>query len=113
MPSEFRSDSELAREFGARLKRFRVSERGAAMTQQELSRRTGLSQTAISRLETTGLASMMTVIAVLREFRLTDALLEAIPDMSGPSPMELLKGRRQPRQKAYAPRRRKSGRRRG
>ncbi len=107
MVTEYQTDAEVARAFGERLRQFRVSERGASMTQKELAKRTGVSVTAISRLENTGSATMMTVLAVLRVYGRLDALLEVVPDLSAPTPMERLAQKPQ-RQKAWAPRRSRS-----
>ena len=108
MTSNYETDSEVARAFGERLRRYRVSERGAAMTQKELAKRTGVSVTAISRLENTGSATMMTVLAVLRVYGKLDALLDVVPDLTAPTPMERLEQKPR-RQKAWAPRRSRGG----
>lgn len=108
MTPVYQTDSEVARAFGERLREYRVSERGAAMTQKELAKRTGVSVTAISRLENTGSATMMTVLAVLRVFGRLDALLDVVPDLSAPTPMERLEQKPR-RQKAWAPRRPRGG----
>lgn len=101
----FETDVEAAGKLGARIARHRLRR---ALTQRELALRAGVSTTALQRLEHGQNSTTYTLLAVLRELALLDVVIGALPEMTGPTPMELLKHARPERQRA--PRRRRNPR---
>jgi hypothetical protein len=85
------TNKEVARTLARQLRAYRVSPRGAAMTQLELSKRSGIGLTPLKRFEATGGITLHNFIAILRALGLLERLIELVPAPETPSPMELLK----------------------
>lgn len=85
------TNKEIARALAARIRAYRVSPRGAAMSQLELSKRSGIGLTPLKRFEATGGTTLNNFIAILRTLGLIERLINLVPEPDTPSPMELLK----------------------
>lgn len=81
--------------------------RGAAMTQVDLSSRSGVGLTPLKRFEKTGGITLNNLVALLRALNLLDRLTEVIPKPATLSPLELLKADRLAAPRARAPRARR------
>ena len=99
------TDRELAQRFAHDLRAWRVSPRGAAMTQAELSSRSGVGLTPLKRFEKTGGITLNNLVALLRTLNLLDRLSDLIPRPESPSPLELLEADRAEMPRQRAPRR--------
>lgn len=88
------TDHEIALRIAQSLRAWRVSPRGAGITQQELSKKSGVGLTPLKRFERTGGTTLANFIAMLRGLDLLDRLEELIPDPETPSPLEILAAER-------------------
>ena len=95
------TDDRIAQEIGQRVAQLRLN---ANVTQQEVSEATGISRPRLVRLETEGVAKLITLIGVLRFFGRIDLLDGFIPEPQ-PSPLELAKLEGKRRQRASGRRR--------
>jgi hypothetical protein len=102
MPLTHLSDKEVARELARRVRAWRLSPRGAGMTQEELVRRSGVGLTPLKRFERTGGITLNNLIGILRAMGLLDRLEDLVPEPSTATPLELLHASRKnsPRQRA-------------
>ncbi len=94
------TDDEILTEIGTRLRRYRLE---GNTTQAELARRAGISLRTLGNMETGRDVQLGTVIRVLRALGRLDSLDAFLPE-AGVSPMELLRSRGRPRQRAGRPR---------
>jgi len=86
---KFKSDTEIAKILGQRIKAARLN--GAKpMTSEQLATAAGLSRQSLSTFENSGRGKISSLIAIMRALDLLGSLGEMVPDFSGPSPMELL-----------------------
>jgi len=104
MKSEHLTDREIARRMAQDLRAWRIDPRGAAMTQAELSSRSGIGLTPLKRFEKTGGITLNNLIAMFRALNLLDRLTDVIPKPATPSPLELLKADRSAVPRTRAPR---------
>lgn len=74
------------------------------MTQEELSRRSGVGLTPLKRFEKTGGTTLSNLVAMLRALDLLDRLEDLIPDPDSPSPLEVLEAERAKLKRQRAPR---------
>lgn len=77
------------------------------MTQEELSRRSGVGLTPLKRFEKTGGTTLSNLVAMLRALDLLDRLEDLIPDPDTPGPLEILEAERAKLKRQRAPRRAK------
>lgn len=91
-----RADDAVLAGLGERLARCRLDRE---LTQAELAEQAGVSKRTVERLEAGASVQLASFIRVLRALDLLGALEHAIP-ATGPRPMELLKGKGKPRQRA-------------
>jgi transcriptional regulator with XRE-family HTH domain len=94
------TDEELIAEIGGRLRRYRLQ---GNITQAELARRAGISLRTLGNIETGRDVQLGTVIRILRALGRLDSLDAFLPE-ADVSPMELLRSRGRPRQRAGGPR---------
>lgn len=95
------TDAAVLGELGARIRRTRLA-RGE-MTQAQLATEAGLSVPTVKRIEAGESTQTTTLIRVLRELGLLGGVEGLVPE-PGPSPMELLERRGQPRKRVRHPR---------
>jgi transcriptional regulator with XRE-family HTH domain len=104
MPDDVRSSAELEATLGEQLRALRLR-RG--LTQRQLAERAGLSLTAVGHAESGQGATLSTFVRLLKALGRSDWLATLSPAVSI-SPLQMLRSPK-PRQRAYAPRRRRSG----
>lgn len=107
MNTYFKTDTEIAKILGERIRNYRVSESGASMTRDTLAAKADVSLSSLERLEGGGNSRLLTLISVLRELGLLDNFLELVPDISEPTPMDLLEHKKPNRVRAYASRKKR------
>ncbi|MBD3867486.1 MAG: helix-turn-helix transcriptional regulator [Acidobacteria bacterium] len=90
------TDDELLGEIGGRLRRYRLQ---GNITQAELARQAGISLRTLGNIEAGRDVQLGTVIRILRALGRLDSLGAFLPE-AGVSPMELLRSRGRPRQRA-------------
>ena len=90
MKSYQMTNAEIALKLSAAIKAWRVSPRGAGMTQADLARRSGIGLTPLKRFEKTGAITLRNLIAILRSLELLEGLEALVPDADSPSPLEVL-----------------------
>jgi hypothetical protein len=81
-----------------------MSPQGAALSQVELARRSGVGLTPLKRFEKTGAITLRNLIALLRALDLLDGLEALIPDPNTPGPLELLAAEHKRKERHRAPR---------
>lgn len=86
------------------LRDYRLSPDGAALTQVELSRLSGMGLTPLKRFEKTSAITLRNLIALLRSLQLLDRLEALMPTPPTPGPLAQLEAARTPR-RLRAPRR--------
>ena len=104
------TDKEIALRLARSLREWRMSPRGAALTQVELSRKSGVGLTPLKRFEAMGGTTLLNLIAMFRGLDLLDRLEDLVPDPATPSPLEILEAqnaRLRQQQRQRAPRRSK------
>lgn len=94
------SNSEIEKELGKRIKARRIDRQ---LSQADVAEHSGLSRRTITSIENGGGSTLSTLIAVLRALNSLETLDGFLPD-PGPSPMDAIKLREQPRKYAYKPR---------
>ena len=95
------TDEAVLDEFGRRLSRRRID---LQMTQANLAEQAGVSKRTVERIEAGTSAQMSSIIRVLRVLDLLKGLDLLIPE-TGPRPMDLLRLKGKPRQRASTRRR--------
>lgn len=88
------TDREIALRLAQSLRAWRVSPRGAGMTQAELSRVSGVGVTPLKRFEATGGTTLKNLVAIFRGLDLLDRLEDLVPDPATPGPLEILEAER-------------------
>lgn len=101
-----RTNAEIAAELGRRAKQYRIRFLKPSLTQRGLAERAGIAEPTVKRLEAGGNATILTLIAVLRELGLLGNLEGVIPEGIEPSPLEVLAKATPERRRASVPRRR-------
>lgn len=110
MNGDVRTDREIARQLARELRTWRLDPRGAAMTQAELSARSGVGLTPLKRFEKTGGITLTNLIALLRGLNLLDRLTAIVPQPATPSPLERLAAERAAAPRSRAPRQKRGPR---
>jgi hypothetical protein len=105
MDSRYLTNSEVALGLAQAIRAWRISPRGAGVSQVELASRSGIGLTPLKRFEKTGAITVRNLIALLRALDLLDRFETLVPDPSTPSPLELLEAERAKRPRQRAPRR--------
>lgn len=90
------TDNVILVELGRRLAQRRLA---LALTQAELAEQAGISKRTVERVEAGATTQLSTLIRMLRVLELLDAMDTLIPAV-GPRPMDLLKLKGKPRQRA-------------
>ena len=98
------TDKEVALRLALEMRAWRVEPAGAAMTQAELARRSGVGLTPLKRFEKTGGITLNNLVALLRAMNLLDRLQNLIPPADAPGPLALLKQDRAKPHRRRAPR---------
>jgi transcriptional regulator with XRE-family HTH domain len=87
-------------ELGRRIARRRLE---LGVTQAEVADRAGIGKRTVERIEAGGDTQVSTLVRLLRELELDDAVVNLVPQ-TGPSPMDLLKLKGRQRMRASAKR---------
>lgn len=98
------TDKEIALRLAQEIRAWRVEPAGAAMTQAELARRSGVGLTPLKRFEKTGGITLKNLVALLRAMNLLDRLEHLIPQPDAPGPLALLEQERAKPRRRRAPR---------
>ena len=101
------TDIEIAQYLAQRMKEWRISPRGAALSREAVVRKGGIGLTPLKRFENTGATTLGNFIAMLRAMDLLDGLETLIPDPATPGPLELLEQDRNKVTRKRAPRAKK------
>jgi transcriptional regulator with XRE-family HTH domain len=99
------SDSEIALRLARAIRAWRQAPEGAAMTQADLARKSGVSTTSLKRFEKTGAITLRNLIAMMRALGLLDRLEDLVPQPDSPGPLALLQAERARKPRRRAPRR--------
>ena len=97
------TDQEIALQLARALREWRMSPRGAGLTQAALSRKSGAGLTPLKRFEKTGGTTLLNLVAIFRGLGLLDRLEGLVPEPDAPGPLEILaaeKARLRKRQRA-------------
>lgn len=86
----FLSENEIASRIADSIKAYRLSPRGARMTQQDLADKAGVSVGTIKRFEKTGIITLPNLISVFRSLGLLQNIEMLLPEVPEMSPMEAL-----------------------
>ncbi len=98
------TDKEIGLRIAGQLRAWRIDPRGAGMTLDELSRRSGMGLTPLRRFEKTGGITLRNLIALMRAMGMLDRLVDLIPAVEVESPMEILERERRSKPRKRAPR---------
>ncbi len=98
------TNTEIAARLAQALKAWRISPKGAGITQVELARRSGIGLTPLKRFEKTGAITLRNLVAILRALKLLDGLDLLVPAPDAPGPLELLAAERKRPPRKRAPR---------
>ena len=98
------TDKEVALRLAQEMRAWRVDPSGAAITQAELARRSGVGLTPLKRFEKTGGITLNNLVALLRAMNLLDRLAHLIPQPDAPGPLALLEQDRAKPRRRRAPR---------
>jgi hypothetical protein len=99
------TDSEIALRLAHAIRAWRQAPEGAAMTQAELARKSGIGTTPLKRFEKTGAITLRNLIVILRALGLVDRLEDLVPQPDSPGPLAILEAERARRPRRRAPRR--------
>lgn len=94
--AELYTDLQILKVIGSRLSRLRVD---SGLTQQDLSKRSGVSKSTIERMESGKSTQLSTLVKVLRELRLLNNLDILIPEQKL-TPVDYLNHKRKDRKRA-------------
>lgn len=102
------TNEEVAKKLAASFRAWRVSKAGAALSQADLAKKSGVGLTPIKRFEKTGATTLGNLIAMLRAMDLLEGLMTIMPDADDPGPLEILaqEEKRLRNQRRRAPRKR-------
>lgn len=90
------ADEAILTEIGDRIARSRID---AQLTQADLAEQAGLSKRTVERIEAGGSAQLSNIVRILRVLGRLPSLDHVLPEAT-PGPMELLKRKGKPRQRA-------------
>ena len=99
------TDSEIALRLARAIRVWRQAPEGAAMTQADLARKSGVSTTSLKRFEKTGAITLRNLIAIMRALGLVDRFEDVVPAPDSPGPLAMLEAERARKQRQRAPRR--------
>jgi transcriptional regulator with XRE-family HTH domain len=99
------TDSEIALRLARAIRAWRQAPEGAAMTQADLARKSGVSTTSLKRFEKTGAITLRNLIAIMRALGLVDRFEDLAPAPDSPGPLAMLEAERARKQRQRAPRR--------
>jgi len=102
------TNTEITQRLSRAIKAWRISPQGAALSQVETARKSGIGLTPLKRFEKTGAITLRNLVALLRALNLLDGLETLIPEPDTPAPLELLAAERQRTQRKRAPRKSKA-----
>jgi hypothetical protein len=102
------SNIEISLRLAQAIRAWRISPQGAAMSQVELARQSGIGLTPLRRFEKTGAITLRNLVAILRALNLLDRLDTLIPEPDAPGPLALLAAEKQRHQRQRAPRKGKA-----
>ena len=94
----FLSETEIASRIAEAVRAYRLSPRGAHMTQQALAGKAGVSTGTIKRFQKTGIITLPNLIAVFRSLGLLQNLESLLPMVPEITPMEALRAEQRKRQ---------------
>src|ERR1700688_3295350 len=95
MPLYHLTNTEIAQRLSSAIKAWRISPQGAALSQVETARTSGIGLTPLKRFEKTGAITLRNLVALLRPLILLDGLQPLIPEPDTPAPLDLLAAERQ------------------
>jgi hypothetical protein len=98
------SNTEIGLRLAHAIKAWRLSPQGAAMSQVEVARKSGIGLTPLKRFERTGAITLRNLVALLRALDLLAGLETLIPDPDVPGPLALLEAEKKLAQRKRAPR---------
>jgi hypothetical protein len=98
------TNTEIAQRLAQAIKAWRISPQGAALSQVDLARNSGIGLTPLKRFEKTGAITLRNLVALLRALNLLDGLETLVPPPDAPGPLELLAAERKRTQRKRAPR---------
>ena len=104
MPLHHVTNTEIALRLAHAIKAWRISPQGAALSQVELARKSGIGLTPLKRFEKTGAITLRNLVALLRALDLLDGLLGLVPTPDAPGPLAILAAEKQRHQRQRAPR---------
>ena len=98
------SNTEIAERLAQSIKAWRVSPQGAAISQVNLARKSGIGLTPLKRFEKTGAITLRNLVAIMRALNLLDGLEAMVPAPNAPGPLALLAAEKLRAQRQRAPR---------
>ncbi len=98
------TNTEIALRLATSIKAWRISPEGAAISQVDLARKSGIGLTPLKRFEKTGAITLRNLVALLRALDLLDGLEALVPAPPAPGPLALLAAERKRSQRQRAPR---------
>ena len=98
------TNTEIAQRLAQAMKAWRISPQGAALSQVDLARKSGIGLTPLKRFEKTGAITLRNLVALLRALNLLDGLETLVPAPDAPGPLALLAAERKRTQRKRAPR---------
>ncbi len=104
MPLEHLSNTEIAARLAQSIKAWRISPQGAAISQVNLARKSGIGLTPLKRFEKTGAITLRNLVAILRALNLLNGLEALVPAPDDPGPLALLAAEKKLSQRKRAPR---------
>src|SRR5450755_1484119 len=104
MSFEHLSNTEIAARLAQSIKAWRISPQGAAISQVDLARKSGIGLTPLKRFEKTGAITLRNLVAILRALNLLNGLEALVPAPDDPGPLALLAAEKQRSQRKRAPR---------
>src|SRR5450631_2578130 len=104
MPLHHLTNTEIAAHLAQAIKAWRISPQGAALSQVELARKSGIGLTPLKRFERTGAITLRNLVALLRALDLLDGLETLIPAPEAPGPLALLAAEQKRTRRQRAPR---------
>jgi hypothetical protein len=99
------TNTEIAIRLAHAIKAWRISPQGAALSQVELARKSGMGLTPLKRFEKTGAITLRNLVALMRALDLLDGLDGLVPAPDDPGPLAILAVEKERHQRKRAPRR--------
>ncbi len=98
------TNTEIAERLAHAMREWRISPEGAALSQVDLARKSGIGLTPLKRFEKTGAITLRNLVALLRALNLLDGLETLVPAPDAPGPLALLAAEQKRTQRKRAPR---------